>query len=81
MSNKLTFGFVFVAATAMLAACRTAPSLPVWDYRILESYTVNLERQLNVLGAEGWTVVSSSTVGSPPAEAPRVAVILKRPRS
>jgi hypothetical protein len=79
MRNKLGSGFVVVAASIMLAACRTAPNLPDWRYRVLESYTPDLERQLNVLGAEGWTVVSSSTVASSPAEAPRVAVILKRP--
>jgi len=80
MNKNLKTILIFTASSLMLAGCCTPPRSPAWDYKVVQSYTSDLEQQLNQLNAQGWTVVSSSTIGFPPAESPRVAVILKRPK-
>jgi hypothetical protein len=86
MTSRSVKPFMAIVAGALLATgcCTTHHHAAAWDYKVLRSYDESnhssLEKELNALGAEGWTVVSSSWVVDPPGP-PHHVVILKRPKT
>ena len=65
-------------AALLLPGCATSHHHGVtWDYKVVETTPLSLEKELVKLSADGWAVVSSSATIEPP-NAARVVVILKR---
>jgi hypothetical protein len=69
------------ASALLVTGCCSTPRGVAWDYKVVRSYDESmhssLEKELRALGAEGWSVVSSSWVADPPQH---MLVILKKPR-
>jgi hypothetical protein len=83
MNRKSKSLLVVVASALLMAGCCTSRHTAAWDYKVLRSYDESehssLEGELNRLGAEGWTVVSSSWVVDPPRAA-HLIFVLKKPK-
>ena len=65
------------------AGCRTpGEEVGAWEYKVLDAQTYGdeLERQLNELARQGWSVVSVSTSFQGVGELPFAVAVLQRPR-
>ncbi len=81
---------VFQTAVAValltLAGCATSPGTARgWEYRVVEGSTrqperAEFERLLNEAGAQGYVIVSSTTLPADASNYPKTIVILKRPK-
>jgi len=69
-----------VASAFLLMGCCTTSHV-AWEYKVLriydESEHSSLDKELSTLGAEGWTVVSSSWVNNPPMASHLIFVLKK----
>lgn len=72
-----------VAAVVVAGCCTVSKGPSSWEYKVVQSsvYTDDaIEKQINNLAGQGWTVVSISTSYQGENTVPRAVILLKRPK-
>ena len=75
---------ILTAAVLVFGAsgCATHSRCTASEYKVVQTFDYRLEKQLNELSQQGWTVVSITTSQTAAGEggASKVVVLLKRPK-
>ena len=82
---------VAVAALPLLTGCYAYHRTTAWEYRVVQGWSgpgslgveqdrAEFERQLNEAGAQGYAMVSSTTVPGDASTKTKTIIIMKRPK-